>query len=131
MADSPTRLTLPGVPCMVCLVIPQISSHPAHPTHSCPRVQWVGSSAGREGSKQETGSVEHHSRATRNGARAKNSSRALCRAGQPLLGREGAGTALSQGPHSHHCSRGSCQAATEQDLPSWKRSPGGALSWEN
>lgn len=26
---------------------------------------------------------------------------------------------------------GSCQAATEKDLPSGKRSPGGALSWEN
>lgn len=26
---------------------------------------------------------------------------------------------------------GSCQAATEQELPSRKRSPGGALSWEN
>lgn len=69
-------------------------------------MQRVGSGAGRESSKQETGSAEHHSRATRNGARAKNSSRAALSAGQPLFGWEGAlpppEKPLGHGPHIHH-----------------------------
>lgn len=50
--------------------------------------------------------MKHHSRTTRNGARAKNSSRAACSAGQPLFHREGVLSPLEKplghGPHSHH-----------------------------
>lgn len=105
-------------------------SHPAqliphsHPTHQLPRGA-VGRKQHWQGERQTgNGLTEHHSRATRNGARAKNSSRAACSAGQPLLGREGAlpppAEPLGHGPHRGR----SCQAATEQELPSRKRSPG-------
>lgn len=76
-------------------LIAHSSSCPAHPARlaphacRCPGVRWVGSGAGRESGKQETGSAEHCSRATRNRAQAKNSSRAAPGVGQPLFGREG------------------------------------------
>lgn len=109
-------------------LIPHASSHTAHPTrlipHSSPhkshpariippgsplharcrpRARWIGSGAGKESGKQETGSVEHRSRATRNQALAKNSSRAAPGAGQLPFGREGArpppADPLGRGPH--------------------------------
>lgn len=91
-------------------LIPHGSSHTAHPGRLAPRarrgpgVRWVGSGAGRESGKQETGSAEHRSRATRNRAQAKNSSRAAPGVGPPLLGREGAlplpAEPLGHGPHA-------------------------------
>ena len=93
-AAHPTRLA------------PHISSHTAHPTRLAPharcrlRVRRVGSNAGRESGKQETGSAEHRSGATRNQAQAKNSSRAAPGAGQLPFGREGA-LPLPAEPLSH------------------------------
>lgn len=90
---------------------PHISSPTVHPARLAlharcrPRARGVGSGAGRESGKQETGSVEHRSRATRNRALAKNSSRAAPGAGQLPFGREGAlpppADPLGHGPHAH------------------------------
>lgn len=97
------------------------SSHTAHPTRLAPhRVQWVGSGAGRESGKQETGSAEHRSRATSDGARAKNSSGAA-----PGAGQERSHSQQSPSATAPMSSRGSRWAAMKPELPSGKRNPEG------
>lgn len=142
MADGPIRLILPGSPRRAFLggLIPQISSHPAHPTlsphtaaaHGCSgwEVVLAGRAANR---KRAQWSITPEPPGMEPGLR--------IAAGQPAerVSRCWAGkershhrqSPLATAPTITTSSRRSCQAGTEEDLPCEKRSPGGALNWEN